>query len=169
MRSSPRPGAQCSARPKAITITRHPLLLGCAQVAPITSQHIFTLARLGCYTSNHFFRVDKGFVAQTADVIGGRSVPLNDEQQVRRRTARCTGLMHGRRRHVHACSVCLLWHACGPSAPDCTYILPCSKCVHAPRTHCAARFWHAAWSGRPRRARLCRWRSRRASGIMKVG
>ncbi|KXZ49401.1 hypothetical protein GPECTOR_21g627 [Gonium pectorale] len=35
---------------------------------------------MGCYTSNHFFRVDKGFVAQTADVVGGRSIPMNAEQ-----------------------------------------------------------------------------------------
>jgi hypothetical protein len=33
-------------------------------VAPITAQHIFKLLVLGAYTGNHFFRVDKGFVAQ---------------------------------------------------------------------------------------------------------
>ncbi|KAK9277720.1 hypothetical protein L1049_007267 [Liquidambar formosana] len=50
-------------------------------VAPQTVDHIFKLVRLGCYNTNHFFRVDKGFVAQVADVIGGRSVPMNDDQR----------------------------------------------------------------------------------------
>ena len=48
----------------------------------MTVQHIFKLVVLGCYQSNHFFRVDKGFVAQTADVVGGRSIPMNSEQRV---------------------------------------------------------------------------------------
>ncbi|GIL80517.1 hypothetical protein Vretimale_16050 [Volvox reticuliferus] len=51
------------------------------EVAPVTSAHIFKLARMGCYTSNHFFRVDKGFVAQISDVVGGRTIAMNDEQQ----------------------------------------------------------------------------------------
>ncbi|KAG2443125.1 hypothetical protein HYH02_009537 [Chlamydomonas schloesseri] len=51
------------------------------EVAPVTTAHIFKLVRLGCYTSNHFFRVDKGFVAQTSDVVGGRSLPMNAEQE----------------------------------------------------------------------------------------
>uniref|UniRef100_A0A0D6R121 Peptidyl-prolyl cis-trans isomerase n=1 Tax=Araucaria cunninghamii TaxID=56994 RepID=A0A0D6R121_ARACU len=50
-------------------------------VAPKTVEHIYKLVRLGCYNSNHFFRVDKGFVAQVADVVGGREAPLNAEQQ----------------------------------------------------------------------------------------
>ncbi|OVA13330.1 Cyclophilin-like peptidyl-prolyl cis-trans isomerase domain [Macleaya cordata] len=50
-------------------------------VAPKTVDHIFKLVRLGCYNTNHFFRVDKGFVAQVADVVGGRSAPLNEEQR----------------------------------------------------------------------------------------
>jgi cyclophilin family peptidyl-prolyl cis-trans isomerase len=50
-------------------------------VAPITVKHILTLFKLGCYNSNHFFRVDKGFVAQTADVVSGRLVPLSPMQQ----------------------------------------------------------------------------------------
>ena len=33
-------------------------------VAPVTVAHILELGRLGLYTTNHFFRVDKGFVAQ---------------------------------------------------------------------------------------------------------
>ncbi|OMP11655.1 hypothetical protein CCACVL1_00359 [Corchorus capsularis] len=50
-------------------------------VAPKTVDHIFKLVRLGCYNTNHFFRVDKGFVAQVADVAGGRSAPMNEEQR----------------------------------------------------------------------------------------
>ncbi|XP_054823384.1 peptidyl-prolyl cis-trans isomerase CYP23 isoform X2 [Prosopis cineraria] len=50
-------------------------------VAPKTVDHIFKLVRLGCYNTNHFFRVDKGFVAQVADVMGGRSAPMNEEQK----------------------------------------------------------------------------------------
>ncbi|KAL2349277.1 hypothetical protein Fmac_003277 [Flemingia macrophylla] len=49
-------------------------------VAPKTVDHIFKLVRLGGYNTNHFFRVDKGFVAQVADVKGGRSAPMNEEQ-----------------------------------------------------------------------------------------
>eukprot|EP00850_Spirogloea_muscicola_P009109 SM000050S17034 [mRNA] locus=s50:573820:575677:- [translate_table: standard] len=51
-------------------------------VAPVTVAHISTLARLGCYNGNHFFRVDRGFVAQVAAVIGGREAALNADQQV---------------------------------------------------------------------------------------
>ncbi|KAK7309765.1 hypothetical protein RJT34_06757 [Clitoria ternatea] len=50
-------------------------------VAPKTVEHIFKLVRLGGYNTNHFFRVDKGFVAQVADVTGGRSAPMNEEQK----------------------------------------------------------------------------------------
>ncbi|XP_059447893.1 peptidyl-prolyl cis-trans isomerase CYP23-like [Corylus avellana] len=50
-------------------------------VAPQTVEHIFKLVRLGCFNTNHFFRVDKGFVAQVADVVGGRSAPMNEEQR----------------------------------------------------------------------------------------
>lgn len=50
-------------------------------VAPKTVAHIMKLVRLGAYNTNHFFRVDRGFVAQVADVIGGREVPLNAEQR----------------------------------------------------------------------------------------
>ncbi|XP_078441414.1 cyclophilin-like peptidyl-prolyl cis-trans isomerase family protein [Wolffia australiana] len=52
------------------------------RVAPKTVEHIFRLVRLGCYNTNHFFRVDKGFVAQVADVAGGRSAPMNDAQRI---------------------------------------------------------------------------------------
>ncbi|CAI7826272.1 unnamed protein product [Closterium sp. NIES-53] len=51
------------------------------QVAPRTVAHISRLAHLGCYATNHFFRVDKGFVAQVADVVGGRQVPLSAQQR----------------------------------------------------------------------------------------
>ncbi|KAA8529446.1 hypothetical protein F0562_033755 [Nyssa sinensis] len=50
-------------------------------VAPQTVDHIFKLVRMGCYNTNHFFRVDKGFVAQVADVVGGRTAPMNEEQR----------------------------------------------------------------------------------------
>ncbi|KZV16078.1 Cyclophilin-like peptidyl-prolyl cis-trans isomerase family protein isoform 1 [Dorcoceras hygrometricum] len=50
-------------------------------VAPKTVEHIFKLVRLGCYNTNHFFRVDKGFVAQVADVVGGRTAPMNEAQK----------------------------------------------------------------------------------------
>ncbi|KAF8088788.1 hypothetical protein N665_0530s0043 [Sinapis alba] len=50
-------------------------------VAPMTVDHIFKLVRLGGYNTNHFFRVDKGFVAQVADVPNGRSAPMNEEQK----------------------------------------------------------------------------------------
>jgi cyclophilin family peptidyl-prolyl cis-trans isomerase len=33
------------------------------------------------YTGNHFFRVDKGFVAQTADVMSGSIYPMNEQQK----------------------------------------------------------------------------------------
>ncbi|GAB2297229.1 cytochrome P450 monooxygenase 23 [Dionaea muscipula] len=50
-------------------------------VAPKTVDHIFKLVRLGCFNTNHFFRVDRGFVAQVADVVGGRTAPMNHEQR----------------------------------------------------------------------------------------
>ncbi|KAL0814400.1 hypothetical protein Bca101_070843 [Brassica carinata] len=50
-------------------------------VAPKTVDHIFKLVRLGGYNTNHIFRVDKGFVAQVADVASGRSAPMNEEQR----------------------------------------------------------------------------------------
>nr|KJB30379.1 hypothetical protein B456_005G140100 [Gossypium raimondii] len=50
-------------------------------VAPKTVDHIFKLVRLGCYNTNHFFRVDRGFVAQVADVASGRSAPMNEKQR----------------------------------------------------------------------------------------
>jgi cyclophilin family peptidyl-prolyl cis-trans isomerase len=55
------------------------------QVAPVTVPHIIALMRSGCYNSNHFFRVDKGFVAQTGDVISSRLVPLSAQQQAEAR------------------------------------------------------------------------------------
>lgn len=30
----------------------------------------------------NFVQVDKGFVAQVADVVGGRSAPMNEDQRV---------------------------------------------------------------------------------------
>ena len=49
-------------------------------LAPVTCEHILKLGAMGAYTSNHFFRVDKGFVAQVADVVGGRTVQLDSFQ-----------------------------------------------------------------------------------------
>lgn len=49
------------------------------EVAPVTAAHIFKLCTLGGYTSNHFFRVDKGFVAQTAAVNSGRTRKQNPD------------------------------------------------------------------------------------------
>ncbi|KAH0452997.1 hypothetical protein IEQ34_017321 [Dendrobium chrysotoxum] len=51
------------------------------EIAPKTVEHIFKLVRLGCYNTNHFFRVDKGFVAQVADVVMGRTAPMNEDQR----------------------------------------------------------------------------------------
>ncbi|KAJ0988566.1 hypothetical protein J5N97_006922 [Dioscorea zingiberensis] len=51
-------------------------------VAPKTVEHIFKLVRLGCYNTNHIFRVDRGFVAQVADVVSGRTAPMNEEQRM---------------------------------------------------------------------------------------
>lgn len=50
----------------------------------MTSRHILKLAKLGAYNTVNFFRVDKGFVAQTADVVYGRleTVPLDARQTV---------------------------------------------------------------------------------------
>ena len=50
-------------------------------VAPVTSQHVLELFRRGAYDTNHFFRVDKGFVAQVAAVEGGRRAPLDAYQR----------------------------------------------------------------------------------------
>jgi cyclophilin family peptidyl-prolyl cis-trans isomerase len=49
------------------------------------------LAKLGAYNSVHFFRVDKGFVAQTADVVYGRleGVGLDSRQK-----AGCPVMLH---------------------------------------------------------------------------
>lgn len=38
-------------------------------VAPVTVAHILELGRLGAYNSNHFFRVDVGFVAQARRAV----------------------------------------------------------------------------------------------------
>lgn len=51
-------------------------------VAYKTVAHIKRLGELGAYNTNHFFRVDAGFVAQTADVLSGRETPLSAMQRV---------------------------------------------------------------------------------------
>ncbi|KAG8463892.1 hypothetical protein KFE25_000060 [Diacronema lutheri] len=39
--------------------------------APVTVKHILQLFRLGCYDTNHIFRVDRGFVAQVQSIYQG--------------------------------------------------------------------------------------------------
>eukprot|EP00898_Chlorokybus_atmophyticus_P008270 jgi/Chlat1/8444/Chrsp80S07924 len=51
-------------------------------LAPKSAAHILELFKLGCYNTNHIFRVDKGFVAQVADVIGGRTVGMDARQHM---------------------------------------------------------------------------------------
>ena len=51
------------------------------EVAPVTAAHIFRLVALGAYAGCHFFRVDRGFVAQVSEAAGGRPAdwpPLSD-------------------------------------------------------------------------------------------
>ena len=50
-------------------------------VAPETTAHVLEAFELGLYTSNHFFRVDRGFVAQVAACSNGRRLKMNDEQK----------------------------------------------------------------------------------------
>lgn len=50
------------------------------QAAPKTVSHVIRLAEMGAYNTNHFFRVHKGFVAQIADVVGGRTLGLDESQ-----------------------------------------------------------------------------------------
>lgn len=50
-------------------------------IAPVSAPHISALIKMGCYNSNSFFRVDKGFVAQTSSVRSGRLVPLSPQQK----------------------------------------------------------------------------------------
>mmetsp|Transcript_24113 Transcript_24113/g.69344 ORF Transcript_24113/g.69344 Transcript_24113/m.69344 type:complete len:242 (-) Transcript_24113:96-821(-) len=50
------------------------------KAAPVTVPHLLSLFRLGCYDSNHIFRVDKGFVAQVQSVSQGSVLsPLSAE------------------------------------------------------------------------------------------
>ena len=50
-------------------------------VAPATAARVLALFDAGAYATNHFFRVDKGFVAQIAECASGRRVAMNDEQR----------------------------------------------------------------------------------------
>ena len=45
------------------------------QFAPQTVAHIVELAQAGAYDTTHFYRVERGFVAQTA-LIRDRTMPL---------------------------------------------------------------------------------------------
>lgn len=48
------------------------------EVAPLTVDHVLRVGCLGGYDTDHFFRVDRGFVAQVADVKGGRQRALSE-------------------------------------------------------------------------------------------
>ena len=50
--------------------------------APKTVSLILKLIKIGGYNTNHFFRVDAGFVAQVADVANGREVELDTVQRL---------------------------------------------------------------------------------------
>lgn len=50
-------------------------------VAPRTAAHISKLFSLGLYTTNHFFRVDRNFVAQLADASNGGRFALDARQR----------------------------------------------------------------------------------------
>ncbi|KAJ1625879.1 cyclophilin-like domain-containing protein [Pavlovales sp. CCMP2436] len=56
-----------------MTVEKHGMLtLGFyPNAAPATVKHIVELFRLGCYDTNHIFRVDRGFVAQVQSVYQG--------------------------------------------------------------------------------------------------
>jgi hypothetical protein len=136
-------------------------------VAPVTARHIFKLVTQGAYTGNHIFRVDRGFVAQVADVVGGRDVPLNAEQQVggawggggrsrgwgRRKTASHpppTGRRRAQKRCPWRCApTCATPRVCCPWAGLRT--LPRAS----PRSPCC-------WGTRP--TWICRWAGRVALG-----
>lgn len=49
--------------------------------APRTTELVTKLLELGAYNTNHFFRVDKGFVAQVAGVEGNLLFEMNEEQR----------------------------------------------------------------------------------------
>ena len=53
-------------------------------VAPQHYRHVLKVFQMGLYNTNHFFRVDKGFVSQIADVVGGRhpDIPMSFEQRL---------------------------------------------------------------------------------------
>ena len=52
-----------------------------AAVAPATAAHVLRAFDLGLYVTNHFFRIDRGFVAQVADCANGRRATMNAEQR----------------------------------------------------------------------------------------
>eukprot|EP00899_Mesostigma_viride_P028573 jgi/Mesvir1/8900/Mv02782-RA.1 len=51
------------------------------EVAPKTVEHMLMLFRLGAFNTNHIFRVDRGFVAQVADCLSGRTAPMDARQR----------------------------------------------------------------------------------------
>lgn len=75
-------GVPCAAtegRPDTGPSSSPPLF---CQVAPVTAPHIRKLMEMGCYNTNLFFRVDKGFVAQVDAVTRGRLAKLDQWQRV---------------------------------------------------------------------------------------
>tara|TARA_B100000524_G_scaffold320015_1_gene200244 strand:- start:548 stop:1348 length:801 start_codon:yes stop_codon:yes gene_type:complete len=53
------------------------------KAAPLTVKHLLRLFALGCYDTNHIFRVDKGFVAQVQSVHAGALLKPASEQCLR--------------------------------------------------------------------------------------
>ena len=51
------------------------------EATPYTAAHMLNCFKMGLFDSNNVFRVDKGFVAQVADALGGRRLPMNETQQ----------------------------------------------------------------------------------------
>ena len=49
--------------------------------ARATAAHVLEAFELGLYDTNHFFRVDRGFVAQIADCAGGRRAAMSERQR----------------------------------------------------------------------------------------
>jgi cyclophilin family peptidyl-prolyl cis-trans isomerase len=49
--------------------------------ARATAAHVLEAFELGLYDTNHFFRVDAGFVAQIADCAGGRRAAMSERQR----------------------------------------------------------------------------------------
>ena len=120
------------------------------QVAPRTVEHMRKLGEMGLFNTNHFFRVDRGFVAQTADVLGGRSAPMNPEQKVRGRGAVRQGAQSCCAQRGSSRGLEWLVGAALLGA-DAQHAIACPRPASRPPTQPAA-------SRRPRRRSTCLWR-----------